>query len=205
MAYVLQRLIRTQVDKLQARLKQKGIVMEQFPWTVDLVVALGAAAFPLAVWLIGTGAAGALRSSERPVDFLNWIIPVFGLWALYRFVGTLMDLNMAPERARVWHRQIWRPLIFILIFLQFTGLLDNLLNLRLSSRRDVLLTLQSVLLGVLVLALFMFLNRVVRRLLGETLLPRAGVEPAVNQVIRPIRPKSRPGASLRSSSDGSPE
>lgn len=182
-AFLLRRVIRNQVDKLQERLRRKGIVMEQFPWTVDLLVAFGAAVFPLVVWLIGIGATGALRSAGRPVDFLNWIIPIFGLWALYRFIGTLMDLNMTPERARVWHRQIWRPLIFLMIFLQVTGLLDDLLNLRLSSRRDVLLTLQSVLLGIIVLALFLFINRVARRLLGETLLPRAGVEPAVNQVV----------------------
>ncbi|MBP9501607.1 MAG: mechanosensitive ion channel [Candidatus Promineofilum sp.] len=182
-AWFLRRVIRKQVDKLQERLKQKGIVMEQFPWTVDLLVALGAAAFPLAVFLLGTGAAGALRASNRPADFLQWAIPVFGLWALYRFAGTLMDLNMRPERARVWHRQILRPLIFLLIFLQVTGLLDDVLNLRLSTSRDALLTLQSVLLGVIVLAFFLFVNRVARRLLGETLLPRAGVEPAVNQVI----------------------
>ncbi len=182
-ALLLRRVIRNQVDKLQERLRRKGILMEQFPWTVDLLVAFGAAVFPLAVWLIGMGAIGALRSAGRPVDFLNWIIPIFGLWALYRYVGTLMDLNMTPERARVWHRQIWRPLIFLMIFLQVTGLLDDLLNLRLSSRRDVLLTLQSVLLGVIVLALFLFINRVARRLLGETLLPRAGVDPALNQVI----------------------
>ncbi len=182
-AYILRRVIRKQVDKLQERLRQKGIVMEQFPWTVDLLVALGAAAFPLAVFLLGTGAAGALRASNRPADFLQWAIPVFGLWALYRFAGTLMDLNLKPERARVWHLQILRPLIFLLIFLQVTGLLDDVLNLRLSTSRDDLLTLQSVLLGVIVLAFFLFVNRVARRLLGETLLPRAGVEPAVNQVI----------------------
>jgi small-conductance mechanosensitive channel len=182
-AFALRRIIRNQVDKLQEHLKQKGIVMEQFPWTVDLVVAFGAAVLPFVVWLLGTIAIGALRANERAVDLLQWAIPIFGLWALYRFVGTLMDLNMKAERARVWHRQIWRPLIFFLIILHATSLLDNILNMRLSSRQDVLLTLQSVLLGIFVLALFLFINRVVRRLLGETLLPRAGVEPAVNQVI----------------------
>ncbi len=182
-AYVLRRVIRNQVDKLTGRLKLKGIVMEQFPWTVDLVVAFGAAVFPFAVWVLGSVAAGVLAANGRPAGLLLWLIPVFGLWALYRFVGTLMDLNMPPERARVWHRQIWRPLIFFLIVLQLSGLLDNVLDLRLSTRQDVLLTLQSVLLGILVLALFLFIRRVVSRLLGETLLPRAGVEPAVNQVI----------------------
>ncbi|HEY1409409.1 MAG TPA: mechanosensitive ion channel domain-containing protein [Promineifilum sp.] len=182
-AYVLRGLIRRQIDKLQERLKQRGIVMEQFPWTVDLIVALGAAVFPLIVWLAGSAAAGALTASGRSVNLLNWAIPIFGLWALYRFAGTLMDLNLKPERARVWHRQIWRPLVLLLIVLHAAGLLDNLLNMRLSSRQDILLTFQSVLLGVLVLALFLFLNRMVRRLLGETLLPRAGVDPAVNQVV----------------------
>ena len=176
-------LLRRQVQRVEARLRAVGIVAEQFPWSVDLLVALGAAVLPLVVWLLGSVAAAALRANERPIDLLQWAVPIFGLWGLYRFVGTLMDLNMKPERARVWHRQIWRPLIFLLIILHAAGLLDNLLMLRLSSNRDALLTLQSVLLGILVLALFLFANRVVRRLLGDPVLPRAGVDPAVNQVV----------------------
>lgn len=182
-ALATRNLLRRQVDKVVARLKGMGVVASQFPWTVDLLVAFGAAVLPFIVWLLGTIAIGVLTANKRPADVLQWAIPLFGLWALYRFVATIMDLNFAPERARVWHRQIWRPFIFLLIFLQATSLLDNLLDLRLSTRQDMLLTLQSVILGVLVLALFLFINRVARRLLGETLLPRAGVEPAVNQVV----------------------
>jgi small-conductance mechanosensitive channel len=182
-ALATRNLLRRQVQRVEARLRAVGIVAEQFPWSVDLLVAFGAAVLPFVVWLLGSIAVGVLTANERPADLLQWAVPIFGLWALYRFAGTLMDLNMAPERARVWHKQIWRPLIFLLIILHATGLLDNILNTRLTSRQDVLLTFQSVLLGILVLALFLFLNRVVRRLLGETLLPRAGVEPAVNQVV----------------------
>ena len=83
----------------------------------------------------------------------------------------------------MWGKQILRPLILLLIFLQLTGLLDNLLELRLSSSEDVRLTLESVILGILILLFFLFLNRVARRLLGETILPRAGVDAAVNQVV----------------------
>lgn len=182
-ALATRNLLRRQVERVEARLRAVGIVAQQFPWTVDLLVAFGAAVLPFVVWLLGSLATGALEAGGRPANGLRWAIPLFGLWALYRFVGTLMDLNLKPERARVWHRQLWRPLIFLLLILHATGLLDNLLNLRLLSRADVLLTLQSVLAGIIILALFLFLNRVVRRLLGETLLPRAGVEPAVNQVV----------------------
>ena len=182
-AYALRGVARRQVERLQERLKRQGLVMEQLPWTLDLLVALSAAIFPLTVYVLGSVAAGALRAAERPADLLLWLVPVFGLWALYRFVVTLFDLNFAPARARVWGRQILRPLILLLIFLQLTGLLDNVLELRLSSSEDLRLTLESVVLGIFILALFLFLNRVVRRLLGETILPRAGVDPAVNQVV----------------------
>jgi len=101
--------------------------MEQLPWTLDLLVALSAAIFPLTVWVLGSVAAGALRAAERPVDLLLWLVPVFGLWALYRFVVTLLELNLSPARARTWGKQILRPLILLLIFLQLTGLLDNVL------------------------------------------------------------------------------
>lgn len=182
-AYLTRNLLRRQVEKVEARLRQLGILAQQFPWTIDLLVALSAAIFPLVVWLLGTIAAGVLRSAERPADLLAWIVPLFGLLAAYRFIGKLFDLNMTPERARVWHYQILRPLVLILAFLHATGLLDDLLALRLSPSQGVLLTLRSVLLGIAVLVLFFWLSRIARRFLGETLLPRAGVEPAVNQVI----------------------
>ena len=182
-AMATRNLLRRQVQRVEARLRGVGILAEQFPWSVDLLVALGAAILPLVVWVLGSLAAAVLRANERPSGLLQWAVPIFGLWALYRFVGKLMDQNMSAERARVWHRQIWRPFILLVIILHATGLLDNILNTRLTSRQDVLLTLQSVLMGVLVLALFLFMNRVVRRLLGETVLPRMGVDKAVNQVV----------------------
>jgi small-conductance mechanosensitive channel len=182
-AYALRGVARRQMERLQERLKRQGLVMSQLPWTLDVLVALSAAIFPLVVWVLGSVAAGALRATARPTDLLQWLVPVFGLWAIYRFVSTLLDLNLSPARARVWGRQILRPLVILLIALQLTGLLDNLLGMRLSSSEDLRLTLESVVLGVLLLILFLFLNRVVRRLLGETILPRAGVDAAVNQVV----------------------
>lgn len=182
-AYLSRRVLERQVERVQERLRQIGILAQQFPWSLDLLVALSVAVFPLVVWLLGTIAAGVLRANERPAGLLAWLVPLFGLWAFYRFVGKLFDLNMSPERARVWHYQILRPFILILAFLHATGLLDDLLALRLSPSQGVLLTLRSVLLGLAALVFFFWLSRIVRRFLGETLLPRAGVEPAVNQVI----------------------
>ena len=104
-ALALRGFARRQVERLQARLRRQGLVMSQLPWTLDLLVALSAAIFPLTVWVLGSVAAGALRASERPVDLLTWLVPVFGLWALYRFVSTLLELNLSAARARPWTRQ----------------------------------------------------------------------------------------------------
>jgi putative copper export protein len=52
-AYVTRNLLRRQVEKVEARLRQLGILAQQFPWTIDLLVALSAAIFPLVVWLSG--------------------------------------------------------------------------------------------------------------------------------------------------------
>jgi len=182
-ALALRGFARRQMERLQERLRRQGLVMAQLPWTLDLLVALSAAIFPLTAWALGSVAAGALRANARPTDLLAWLVPVFGLWALYRFVATILELNLSETRARLWTRQILRPVVLVLIFLQLTGLLDNILELRLSSSADLRLTLESVLLGLLILVLFMFLNRVTRRLLSETILPRAGVDAAVNQVV----------------------
>ncbi len=182
-AFALRGVARRQVERLRERLKRQGLVMEQLPWTLDVLVALSAALFPLVVWVLGSAASATLRVNARPTDLLTWLVPVFGLWALYRFVSTLLDLNLSPARARTWGRQILRPLVLVIIALQLTGLLDNILSTRLSSRADLQLTLESVLLGLLILIFFLFLDRVARRLLGETILPRAGVDAAVNQVV----------------------
>lgn len=182
-ALATRNLLRRQVERVEARLRRVGIVAEQFPWSVDLLVALGASIFPLVVWLLCTIAAGVLSSIGRPADVLTWLAPIFGLIGVYRFVGTIMTLNLSAERARTWRYQVLRPLIAVLLFLHVTGLLDDLLGLRLSPGQGVLLTLQSVLLGVAALVFFFWLSRIIRRFLAETALPRAGVEPAVNQVI----------------------
>ncbi len=182
-ALATRNLLRRQVERVESRLRQVGIVAEQFPWSVDLLVALGASIFPLVVWLLCTVAVGILRSAERPADVLTWLAPIFGLVGLYRFVGTIMTLNLSAERARVWRYQVLRPLIAVLLFLHITGVLDNLLGVRLNPGQGVLVTLQSVLLGVAALIFFFWLSRIIRRFLADTALPRAGVEPAVNQVV----------------------
>ncbi|HRO89785.1 MAG TPA: mechanosensitive ion channel, partial [Promineifilum sp.] len=182
-ALATRNLLRRQVERVEARLRQVGIVAEQFPWSVDLLVALGASIFPLVVWLLCTIAAGALTSAERPADVLAWLAPIFGLVGVYRFVGTIMTLNLSAERARTWRYQILRPLIAVLLFLHITGMLDNLMGLRLNPGQGVLVTLQSALMAVAALIFFFWLSRIIRRFLAETALPRAGVEPAVNQVI----------------------
>jgi len=71
----------------------------------------------------------------------------------------------------------------VLLFLHITGMLDNLMGLRLNPGQGVLVTLQSALMAVAALIFFFWLSRIIRRFLAETALPRAGVEPAVNQVI----------------------
>lgn len=182
-ALATRNLLRRQMAKVEARLRNVGIVAEQFPWSVDLLVALGASVFPLVVWLLCTIAVGVLRSAERPAEALGWLAPIFGLVGIYRFIGTILELNLPAEKVRLWRYQILRPLIAVLLFLHITGLLDNLLGLRLNPGQGVLLTLQSALLGVAALIFFFWLSRIIRRFLAETALPRAGVEPAVNQVI----------------------
>ncbi|HRO22999.1 MAG TPA: hypothetical protein PLR07_01710, partial [Promineifilum sp.] len=84
-ALATRNLLRRQVERVEARLRQVGIVAEQFPWSVDLLVALGASIFPLVVWLLCTIAAGVLGSVERPADVLAWLAPIFGLVGVYRF------------------------------------------------------------------------------------------------------------------------
>ncbi len=182
-ALATRNLLRRQVERVEARLRKVGIVAEQFPWSVDLLVALGASIFPLVVWLLCTIATGVLGSAGRPADVLAWLAPIFGLIGVYRFVGTIMTLNLSAERARTWRHQILKPLITVLLFLHVTGMLDNLLGVRLNPGQGVLVTLQSVLLGMAALIFFFWLSRIIRRFLAETALPRAGVEPAVNQVI----------------------
>lgn len=182
-AYFTRKLIRRQVEKVENRVRRMGLVAQQFPWTLDLLIALSAAVFPFVVWLLSMIGAGVLQAAGRPSEFLRWLSPLFALWAGYLLIGTIISLNLTAERARVWRYQVLRTLVLIIAFLHITGLLDDILSLRVSPSDGVLLTLRSVLLGTIVLIFFFWLSGIIRRLLGETMLPRAGVEPAVNQVI----------------------
>ena len=70
-AFALRGVARRQVERLRERLKRQGLVMEQLPWTLDVLVALSAALFPLVVWVLGSAASATLRVNARPTDLLT--------------------------------------------------------------------------------------------------------------------------------------
>jgi small-conductance mechanosensitive channel len=152
-------------------------------WLPDLLEAGRRAATPFCIWIMGLAASAIYESAGVPNTILDWVVPFFALWMIYRFLSTLIRRRMQPNLARIWNDLVLRPVLLIVTILQVFGLLDNILNVRINLSHGVLLSLGDLLLGLLTLALFVILARYLRRLLREAVLPQMGIEPYLIPII----------------------
>ncbi|MEZ4516968.1 MAG: hypothetical protein R3C44_09070 [Chloroflexota bacterium] len=73
----------------------------------------------------GAGASAVLEVAGQPTAIIDWVAPLFGLWAIYRGVSTFIQRNLKPAQARTW-MTILRLVILALVVLQSLTLLDNI-------------------------------------------------------------------------------
>ena len=117
------------------------------------------------------------------VGFIRWMIPFFVMWSLYVLVNQIIQLRLSEEQAQTWRKQILRPSVLFLALLHGMGLLDNILDYEINLNKGALTTLQSVIVGVVVFFFFALASKQVRGLLQDVILPQAGIDPSVNQII----------------------
>jgi small-conductance mechanosensitive channel len=112
-----------------------------------------------------------------------WLIPLLGIWLLYRLVGTLLSLNIAPTPARLWSTKVALPLLLLIWLFNGLGLLNDVLQWGPALGGNQRITVGSVITGLVVIAIFFVLARGIRQFLERTFLPQAGTEPALAHAV----------------------
>ncbi len=182
LAALLRGLFRRLLGRFHNWLSGQSLIQEYLPWLPKWVHWPAPAAFPLLAWLLAGLARNVLDSAGLAAEILGWAVPLLGLLVLYILLLSLLTGRLAPERADFWQRRVLRPLFFIILFLQAVGLLDDLLSAG-PTVGETPLRLGSILAGLFVLYIFAMLARSSRSLLGETVLPKAGINPSLTQVL----------------------
>lgn len=147
-----------------------------------LLLLLSEVAWPLLAWLLGLSAIALFDTMEWEAGLLHWLVPFLLAWLLYRTLVHLAVVRFGPERAEQFRRQIVRPLLVVATLLYAVGWLDDLLNWGVGLP-DNRITFGAIVGALLVLYLFVLLSRGSRNLLQQSLLPGAGLEPALTQVL----------------------
>ena len=178
---LVSRVLRRPLDNLGQRLNSI-FLLDNLAWVLEIFVVLEAVVLPVALWLFTLAAAALLGVINQPASILEWVAPLFGLWAIYRGASTFIRRNLKPGPAKTW-LTILKLAIAALVILQSLTLLDNILSYSFQAGGNILISLRSLLLGIGVFFLFYFLSRSVRQLLRDDILPRTGIDPSLNQVI----------------------
>ena len=171
-----------QLDKLQER-SSSWKFSQDLPWLPGLYVLLRSIILPLPVWILGLITIGIFENFRWPDSLLAWFVPFLALWLIYRLLRTAIFLRLKPSQAKIWGDQILRPFFLLIILLQTVGLLDDFLNIGFQPTDDILITLRSLISGVVVFYIFFVISRYARMFLRDTLLPRTEIDPALNHVI----------------------
>ncbi len=179
---VIVRFVKRQLDKIHTWVREWQLIQD-FLWLLDIFPIFNNIIMPLSAWITGNIAIGAFQNLEWEHEFLMWTVPIFSLWLLYRLLYTIINLRFKPAQAKIWGNQVLRPLFFLNVVLHALGVLDDLLNLSLYISEDILITLRSLLSGLVILYLTIILSRNLRTLLRDSILPRTKIEPALNHAI----------------------
>lgn len=164
------------------RRRQALPFLRQARWLGDSLAILAAIRWPLTAYMFCRLSLSLLTAIGYDGTVLAWAAPLFLLWLANWAFRTLFERRQPPERAHVWSNQIVRPLLLGIGLLQALTLFDDLwmwhINLGEAS-----FTMGALVVAVVIFIVFAQLARTSRALLGETVLPHAGVHPTLTQVI----------------------
>lgn len=185
LAVVLGALLRSLTQRLINWLdgkRQRLAFLRQARWMGDILTILSAIRWPLTGYVISRLGLNLLTTAGRDTAVLAWATPFFLLWLANWAFRTLFERRQPPEQAQVWSNQIVRPLLIGIGLLQALTLFDDLWAWRITLG-DSTFTMGAVIVALIIFFIFSQLARTTRALLGETVLPRAGVHPTLTQVI----------------------
>ncbi len=153
-------------------------------WARQLLVVIQGILLPLLAWILTRLTIYTAETLGRPSTFLGWVMPFLIIWFLYRAGVALFTANMRPGQVKLWSRKVLLPIAIFTGILYGTELLNDFLQLGSPADDDLHnITVGSVLAGLVVIALFFILSRIIRRFLEYGFLPQAGAEPGLAQAI----------------------
>jgi small-conductance mechanosensitive channel len=162
---------------------QDELALKYAPWLQQVVALSQAAVRPFSIWVVGRMGIRFFDNNGWPHEILDYIIPFFGLWLVYRLLAHIIDNWLEPERTHVWRHLILRPIMIVLILMHVVGLLDGILAYQIGVTKDVAVTVGSMLGGLLVFGLFILLGNWVRGLLRDVALPGMGTDPSIIPIV----------------------
>lgn len=140
---------------------------------------------PLLIWGLIAASARVLLNLGRPSAVLVWLGDLVALFVVYSALLALVSLRF-PDRMESIQRQVLRPGLIILVLLQGLGLLDSLLSLGFAPSAEMVISVRSILLALLVWYIFNVTAHTTRTLLRESLLPRLKVETSISQILHTV-------------------
>ena len=162
---------------------QRGSALKYASWLQKIIVLGLATARPLSIWIIGHIIITFFDDNGWPHGVLDYIIPFFGLWLMYRLLAGIVDIWLKPEHKHLWQDQILRPTMIVLVLMHVVGLLDGILAYQITFSKDVAVPVGAILGGIFVLYIFILLGRWVQGLLQDVVLPSMDADPSVIPIV----------------------
>lgn len=174
--------------RLSSRLvnAEKWLAKISFPaglhWIASLVPHLQIILLPALTALLAQIFVSLLGAFGQQNNLLQWAASLIMVWFFYKLLMAVVEWRMEPEQAASWQKKFLKPLAYICVLLSLVGLLDDVLNAGVTLD-DGRITFGAVMVGLLSLFVFVVIARSSRNLLDETVLPRAGLEKSLTQVL----------------------
>lgn len=177
LAYGARGLLMRVQDALAAR-----SMANDLPWLLDLIPLLQSILWPFLGWLVGQASIVGLQATALSTELLEWGVPLFLIWLVYRLLYRLLFLRLPPAVALSRNRGLLRPLFLLVTLLHTLGFLDDVWRAGFAIGEERI-TLGALLVGITVMGTFWVLARSSREALTGTYLPRAGLDPALINVL----------------------
>lgn len=158
--------------------------LRSITWARHLPVITLSALPPLLAWWLAKLAIDSFEAFGGQTNLLRWAVPFFTLWFFYRLADTLINITARAPQAQVWRRKVLLPITLMAGLLYGVGLLDDFLQLgSLADENLKNITVGSVLAGLAIIGLFLFLSRSTFSFLEGGFLPEAGFEPGLAHAV----------------------
>lgn len=182
---ILSRVLLKYVQKQFLKLKEQlGVwtFTKDLPFIANLVLILRLSALPMLVWALTSTAKAIFQNLELSSNILAGLLPFWVIWLCFRFLRAAFEVNLSPEKAKTRGRQI-RPIFIIVLVLNAMGLLDDFLALGIQPSEEMVVTIQSLVAGLIVIYLSTIIAKHVKVFLRESLFPKLKMEEAITQIV----------------------